>query len=1300
MSQRGRVVIDLSDDSPPSSQSIRHMQQPVPDSRFITPSDESGDDDVEILWNTRKQRNDKDTSNTLKSNAPPVPSRPTIQKPHHAPNNHTKKSASQIPSASRPSPARVGAARPPQQSPARVVTTRPSQQPLAQPRTTQASAPDAIAPRPPPFVPTQPLYNNNPVSITNPATRQFLASLSKSRTPTPLTANSTPIHQSSATPLRPSPLVPTSRPQLSKSPRPLPNQHAYAPRPNAPLPVNARDTMGSTASQPVRPTHSTRPSQPSAPTSNFLAPPVNASSPLESPLNAPSRAVSKAAFEERNNGRDHLVLPQPKKVPPSVPPSFGNNTAIKSRPPSIAATSFSHTLPKPQTAPEPRKEPAASCASPKMPPSVISPRALHMQQQSLPQQKSVQHTTIIEIESSSEEDSVDAAAAVASPRSLGHDSSSDSPRAGKRKLVELDDEEPVKRVRSTRLSAVSRPPIETPSQDDAFGSVEDDVVGSVEDDQEPFTFPADISKIPPFSNRYGQPFTLEEDALIVHLKEVAGIQWKGFEHFFPGRKWPSMQTRYSKVLSKRNGRPIAAALHSQPATRKELPHPTRELRRKTQTQTDSVDSFSSSQEEVVEEVDDSARCRRSVRPLNYLVRHRELGSTRGREWPRKFQASVKDLVYSSMGAHAYMDDGSGDVSTIAWSPDGKSFAAGAVAVTDRHSVDYNKPRNLVVGNVATQTIKELPDHTIKRTMPDGRRKELFSTVQMVAFSPDSRYMYSAGIDRHLHKYRINGSPHDTTLVHKVEHPASVDFLSIANSGLVATGCASSDPGSIKVFAYDNDILTGSVGLSGTAQSKKTPSALRWGAAHQHHNYLLAGFSREAEVVYAEDDGRDKEGEVALWDVNTQQRIETDAPNRNVFDLAWNPNPSGDSSIFAVASRPISHVSHGIHSVVRLYSPQQTRAQHTMELDCPAWDINDVVYSPHDNNLIAVGSTEGRVYIWDVRYAKRGQSPLNTLKHGESLAIMPHERKRWEVDTGIRFLSWGTERDRLYTGSSDGVVACWDPYRGDSDKHVRDVVRLNSAVMSGAFSPDFSHLLVGEDAARLNLLSVGHDRAKFDRTTARFSVEKAPLQDEPAPDVWDCERMLSTQALETKPAGTMPFRQIVQGPNYTGPYRPDDDEAARLRDDAQKFQERLLRSLRRRKKQTRKYGMQTTEVCGLDCGFIPLPDDYVPEDPWLSQRMPDQIRKRAETECFRCGEMAIISPKARIIECRSCGTSWRIGALGYEVIEQVKASVTGNRAGEEGGADSSLVDLCDSEDERERFVRELSTGSSESEMGPR
>ncbi|KAI4847922.1 WD40 repeat-like protein [Aureobasidium sp. EXF-8845] len=1313
MSQREQVVIEIEDSpSPP----VRHVLQRISDTRFITPSEES-DTEPEVTWGMRKQRNDKGTLNTLKSNnAPPSTTARGNVKPSTTSKSSvsttSKPSVSTTPKPSiRPSTTPKASVRPSttpklngQPLPPHLVPAQ-QQQPV-QPRQHRPHQPQP-QPRPQP----QPQQYNS-VSIANPATQAWFAALSKSGESGPSTT--APILPPGARLNHPLSL---SRPQPS-----VPAAPDRSPRPYALTSTTRLGSTGPAASQPVQPTKPLKkPSFAPRPTGTTPTQHTRDATPISS---TSPRAPSKDVPKENNKSRGHPqeVFSSSKKVASPTAPSSGQTVVNPKSSSAAAELSSPRPLSRLQTASQRRKEPVTLHTSPKMPSSLLDPPSSPAESspaKQLSPRKPLLQSSVIEIDSSSDDDSMGAAA------SLETSVKSSTPRVGKRKLAAvLDHDEPVKRFRPTRSSA-HQSESSTPSINPVVS--QNDVVRSVEAElQQQFTFPTDLSKIRPFANRFGQQFTTEEDALIIHLKENVTIPWKDFERFFPGRKWPSMQTRYSKVLSKRDKKTAAASSLTQHGVRKEVPYAVRELRRTTFAQANSVDSSTASQEreEEAETVDDPNRCRRSVRPLNNLVRHRELGSTLGREWPRKFQAGLKDLVYSSMGAQAYMDNASGDVSTIAWSPDGGSFAAGAVALTDIQSIDYNKPRNLVIGSAATQKAKELPQHTIKHRLPDGRQKELFSTVQAVAFSPDSNYMYSIGIDRHLHKYKINGSPLATTLVCRREHPASVDFLSVSIGGLVATGNASSGPDAIQVYSHNDEELAGPVTFSSMQQANRTPSALRWGIAHQHQDYLLAGFSKEAEVVYEEDDHRDKEGEVGLWDIRTQQRIETDAPNRNVFDLAWNPNPSGDSSIFAVASRPVSHVGYGIHSVVRLYSPQQTRAQHTMELDCPAWDINDVVYSPHDNNLIAVGSTEGRVHIWDVRYAKHGQQPLRTLKHGESLAVMRHGKKRWEVDTGIRFLSWGSERDRLYTGSSDGVVACWDPYRSDPDKHVRDVVQLNSAVMSGAFSPDFSRLLIGEDAARLNLLSVGNDGARFNRiTTPIFSVEKAPLKIEevdPAPIPWDCQKMLEAQALEIKPAGTMPFKQVVQGPKYNGPFclteetarkalkeatsEPARDEIRALfkevtknRNESEKFQDRAHMSLRRRKKQTRKSGLRPTHPCDLDCGFIPLPDNYLPEEVWLSKTIPDPssdwIKKR-DAICFRCGNKARLSKDARELVCNHCGTAWKVGALGYEVFKQIKRTTRSEIV--QGETSNNVLDLCDSEDERDRFIREVSASSTDSD----
>ncbi len=73
------------------------------------------------------------------------------------------------------------------------------------------------------------------------------------------------------------------------------------------------------------------------------------------------------------------------------------------------------------------------------------------------------------------------------------------------------------------------------------------------------------------------------------------------------------------------------------------------------------------------------------------------------------------------------------------------------------------------------------------------------------------------------------------------------------------------------------------------------------------------------------------------------------------------------------------------------------------------------------------------------------------------------------DTGVKFVAWGSSADRLYTGSSDGVVKVWN-IRSWGAPLVQDLIECPAPVSFGAFSPDFSKLVVGDASGRVFLLS--------------------------------------------------------------------------------------------------------------------------------------------------------------------------------------------------------------------------------------
>jgi hypothetical protein len=93
-------------------------------------------------------------------------------------------------------------------------------------------------------------------------------------------------------------------------------------------------------------------------------------------------------------------------------------------------------------------------------------------------------------------------------------------------------------------------------------------------------------------------------------------------------------------------------------------------------------------------------------------------------------------------------------------------------------------------------------------------------------------------------------------------------------------------------------------------------------------------------------------------------------------------------------------------------------------------------------------------------------------------------------------------------------------------------------MSGAFSPDYRELLVGEDQGRINLLSVEHEKQSI-RSMDRFELRQAPTSKDASIERSNgrtvARNLLEAGVIELRPMGALSKRQAVQGPNYKGPY---------------------------------------------------------------------------------------------------------------------------------------------------------------------
>ena len=802
------------------------------------------------------------------------------------------------------------------------------------------------------------------------------------------------------------------------------------------------------------------------------------------------------------------------------------------------------------------------------------------------------------------------------------------------------------------------------------------------------------------NSNHGIPYSAEEDALLAHLREDLGIGWDAMPKYFRGRTRGSLQVRYSSRVKNRNSEParpqssgVQKVPRSEASARTDYTAPSRRHPKAAQ-RNDGFVSWAEikaqRQDErvVVKSATPSAPETTSTEApglgldvahpasVARILRSRELGNTGRRNWSSKTRVGVSDElqnhVLDTLGPRRYFHGASRDVTCVAWARDGNTFAAGAIAIDDERSMQYNRPNNLLLGNLERNSLQELPEHHVARpivrdprnvnslqAMQETQDPRLFKTVAAVDFSEDSRALYSAGADGMVRMYDTsNGS-----CLSSLKQEAELALLTSNSKGLLASGSHRSDDSSISVIRSYSDRLETVCQLGPTRADVESslpifPTALKWGVGMFSH-LLLAGFASDSY-----DDDRLAAGEVFLWDSTADHKIALPAA-RNVFDVAWNPFPSSCASLFAVAGARAVKRS---RSSIQCFAPNQGRASRVLEWDCPAFDINDVVYCPHDDNLIAAGATDGKVYIWDKRTAGCNQAPLHVLAHDKTKNVLDHDRDVEIADTGVRFLSWSATGNRLYSGSSDGTVKVWNPYRAKDDALVKDVATFNSAVMSGAFSPDYRDLLIGEDAGQINILGIDRE-ARSVRAAKKLDYYPAITTPTPTLDedkLAPARELLVSGQIEIRPIGLLPVKQAVQGPNYQGPFlAPSDDHLRRLHTEIQQayrrrevaqasllnntrdletekaigaanaqvdlWEEASKKALQNLKDQQllqpaasllqqnfhnsrcayeRDFGKDTTNRCGLDCNYLPAAGDddgEAPANQRSEQRIPARLR---------------------------------------------------------------------------------------------
>jgi len=311
--------------------------------------------------------------------------------------------------------------------------------------------------------------------------------------------------------------------------------------------------------------------------------------------------------------------------------------------------------------------------------------------------------------------------------------------------------------------------------------------------------------------------------------------------------------------------------------------------------------------------------------------------------------------------------------------------------------------------------------------------------------------------------------------------------------------------------------------------------------------------------------------------------------------------------------------------------------YTYELECPAFDMNDVLFNPFDDNLVSVGCTDGVTYVWDLR---NPDDILHRLSHGEALIELDESYEREKMDTGVRFVSWGQTGRHLFTGSSDGAVSSWNPYLSPEDVHIEDVAQLKSGVMSGAFSPDFSNLLLGEVNGTVSVLSVGSENSEdfiFERADPGSRTNKK----NEVSGIEEGATLIESGKISLRPFGDL-GKQAVQGRKYhlTG-YNDRAADASDLREAAKIMQENFRPS---------------RSPCKLDHHFPLITEEEQGDNGASRARIPESVRYAPRSdkpapilECFRCQKaLQTVEVDAAVEEvlCHGCDLAWRVDILGF------------------------------------------------------
>lgn len=545
---------------------------------------------------------------------------------------------------------------------------------------------------------------------------------------------------------------------------------------------------------------------------------------------------------------------------------------------------------------------------------------------------------------------------------------------------------------------------------------------------------------------------------------------------------------------------------------------------------------------IVDPVRNSGRC------ISSLLRNRELGlKSRGRHVGT--MAELRQLKSEMIEPWKKWKGASGDVVAVAWSPDSNLYALGAAAHTNVEDIQYNRPCNLLLGNLTANQIRELPDHRVDRPKPesipngpnatqavyDACDPKVYETVTSIAFLPTGDRMLTASHDCTVKIWDVSAGK--SQCLSTLRHEAWVTSVEISEhrQGLFATAskCVKD---AIRIY-YDPTDPSYYVNYSASRAEAKPdwkiyPECLRWGPSPYNSHLLLAGFQQWEQHGDLLSGG----GQLCLWDAFALESIKVTPSSQSVYAAAWHPT----QPFFATGGASGNNVTDKINTrtVVRTWdtrTPKRCQVEH----ECPAIDMQDITFSPLNPDVVTAGCTDGVSYVWDRRWPDQ---PLHLLKHGRPLVDLDHTREREEADTGVMLSLWGPGGSLFYTGSSDGMIKAWDIRRHPKDVLISNVANFDISIQSGAFSPDGNNLLVGDAEGGIHVLSSAPCGPRSNVISTDAYIDLVRAYDGSGLKLDQNDDNPGTEGIEAAKSlvesGQLEYHKelgVGQGLNYQGPY---------------------------------------------------------------------------------------------------------------------------------------------------------------------